>query len=310
MTADPIKRGLVKHPQYSTLLRTVEAQHEELCRRYGAHHIGVGKKRTGGQRQGATSIIFYVEKKGDTHGAQRIPGTMPLLYADDVSDRSVATDVEEIGGQPQALAGGIRGGHVVTASDGEDGTVGLVVRRDGADYFVTNSHVVTDPGRLPGFVSAEGPDGRVVGNVERHDDLNAAIIRSDAALVRMPNGTVADGQFRGQTLVLRGAGGIGMNDPHAFYFVSKDFTYKCRWESFVGGPTPFTIDGHARHCADFHKMKVTLGVLQKGNSGAVVFREGKGGLIAVGLLFAGELETGMAWVFPLPRILERLGLPI
>jgi hypothetical protein len=149
-----------------------------------------------------------------------------------------------------------------------------------------------------------------VGTVERHDDLSAGVIRTDAALVRMPNGTIADGQFRGQTLVLKGSGGIAMNDGHAFYFVSKNFTYKARWESFVGGPTPFTLDGHAKHCADFHKLRVTLGKLQPGNSGSVVFREGNGGLIAVGLLFAGEIGSGLAWVFPMPRILERLGLPI
>jgi len=297
---------LVTHPQYSTVLRTVEEQHEELCRRFGAHHIGVGKKRVGGKRQSTTCIIFYVEKKGDAHEAERIPEKLPLLYADGASDRSVATDVEEIGGMPRALAGGIRGGHVVTASDGEDGTVGLVVRRSGADYLVTNAHVVTDPGRLPGPVKANG----VIGKVEALDDLSAGIIRTDAALVRMPNGTVADGQFRGQQLVLKGSGDIAMNDGHAFYFVSKDFTYKCRWEGFVGGATPFIVDGFQKHCAGFHKLRVTVGQLQHGNSGSVVFREGNGGLIAVGLLFAGELDTGIAWVFPLRRVLDRLGLQI
>lgn len=301
---------LVAHPRYATLLRTVEARHDELCRRYGAHHIGIGKKRSGGKRTGRTCIVFYVEKKGDSQTAARIPDSLPLLYADGGSDRSVATDVEEIGCEPQALAGGIRGGHVITASDGEDGTVGFVVRRNGADYLVTNAHVVTDPGRLPGFISVDGPEGRVIGHVERHDDLGAGVIRTDAALVRMPKNTVADGQFRGQSLVLRGSGDIAMNDGRAFYFVSKGFTYKARWESFVGGPTPFILDGHAKHCADFHKLRVTLGVLQRGNSGAVVFREGNGGLIAVGLLFAGELGDGLAWVFPLPRILQRLGLQI
>jgi hypothetical protein len=310
MPADPTSGDLIAHPRYETLLRTVEAQHDDLCRRYGAHHIGVGKKRIGGERQGTTCIIFYVEKKGDAHDAEPIPDSLPLLYADGSSERSVATDVVEIGGAPKALAGGIRGGHVVTASDGEDGTVGLVVRRNGADYMVTNSHVVTDPGRLPGFVTGHGANGPVVGTVERHDDLSAGVIRTDAALVRMPNGSIANGQFLGQTLVLKSSGDIAMNDGHVFYFVSKKFTYKARWESFVGVPTPFTLDGHAKHCADFHKLRVTLGDLQPGNSGAVVFREGSGGLIAVGLLFAGELNNGLAWVFPLPRILERLGLQI
>lgn len=305
MTADDEP---VRHPRYATLLRTLAERGDELCRRHGAHHVGVSKKRRAGERLGQTCITFYVERKEPVEDERRIPKTLPLIHADGPSERSVATDVVQIGSKPAALS--IRGGHPIIAGDGEHGTVGLVVRRGGADWLITNAHVVTDPFRAPGPVSVAGAAGVVIGEVTQIDDLDQEVIRSDAALVRMPDGTVADGRFRGQKLELRDIGGIAMNDGHAFYFVSSDFTHKARWEGFVETKTELDMDGHPKLCAGFHKFRVTLGDLQQGDSGAVVFREGAGGLVAVGLLFAGETEDRVAWVFPLAPVLQRFGISI
>jgi hypothetical protein len=300
---------IVRRPEYETVDRIIHERHRELVEEYDAHHIGVSKKYKDGKRLRQTSVTFYVMKKGENHSGKPIPPYLDIDYKDG-SRRRIATDVCEIKEEPRSLS--IRGGNAVFGADNEEGTVGLVFRQGDRDFMITNAHVVTDPGVLPGPVTVRLPNSEVLieGIVRRMDDLNGPVLHSDAALVEMPLNVVAPGRFRGTELVLSGYSDIIMNDPRKFYFVSKEFVHEARWAAWIATPTPIAIDGHPKTCAGFHTLRVVVGQARPGNSGAVVFCVSHGGLTAVGLLFGGALAINEVWVFPIRKCLKGMGIDV
>lgn len=297
----------IRHPHFATVERTILKHGEELARRHGAHHVGISKKRTGGRKLSDTSVTFYVMRKGPGHPGEEVPPHLELAYEDGRERGLIATDVCEIGEEPAALS--IRGGNVMLGSDNELGTVGLVFRRDGRDFLVTNAHVVTDPGVPPGLVSVRMPNGSTaLGQVRAMNDLTAPVLTSDAALVEMPAGSVSPRKFRGTELELTDFGDFVPNDPRTFYFVSKDFIHAAKWSAHVPGAAAVNIDGHSKSCLDFHKLALAVGQVGPGNSGSVVFCQTHGGLLATGLLFGGLTSINEAWVFPIRRCLQSVGL--
>lgn len=299
--------GVLKHPSYAMVEQTILERNDELLRRYGAHHIGVSKKYRKGGRLPDTCITFYVKKKGKGVRAEQVPDHIALSSPGGSRRASIATDVCEIG-RREPVGFNVRGGYLVAVS-GETGTVGLVFRQGGADLFLTNAHVATDPGAAPGPIGVRLPNGAVVpGEVVRHDKLTAPLIRSDAALVRMPANSVAPGQFHGVNLMLRDCDDIANNDPRRFFYVAAGFVHVVRWRAFMPAATPIKIDGHMLRYAGFHTFDVVLGKCRPGHSGAVVFCESAGGLTAVGLLFGGIQATNEVWVFPVRLSLTQMGV--
>jgi hypothetical protein len=305
------KQGAVlPHPSYAMVEQTVLERNDELRRTYGAHHIGVSKKYRDNERQSETCITFYVKEKSKTPQAEPIPKHIALTSPGGARRALIATDVCAIGTEePQGFR--MRGGNLVVASDGETGTVGLVFRRGGRDFFLTNAHVITDPGIVvPGPVTVHDPDGMPVqGVVRQMDKLHAPLIRSDAALVEVPPGIVSPKQFRGTDLVLDSCGEIANNDPRQFFYVAGDKTPVLRWRAFVPAATQIRIDGHLLNYAGFHKLAVVSEErCGPGDSGAVVFCRTQGGLKAVGLLFGGIVATNEVWVFPVRLSLAQMGI--
>lgn len=301
--------SVVQNPNYATVDRTILGSYEHLVDYYSAHHIGVSKKIRNGQKLSYTCITFYVMKKGHQSAKNLVPPFLDLQYQSRYH-RKIATDVCEIGEEPVGLS--IRGGNAIFGSDNEQGTVGLVFRQGDSDFLITNAHVVTDPGELPGPVTVRLPnsDVRVGGIVRKMDDLSAPKILSDAALVEMPLNSVEPGKFRGTDLILAGYSEIENNDPRKFFFVSMDFVYEARWAAWVAGSAPITVDGKAMTYAGFHKFRITVGQAAHGNSGSVVFCLSNTGLVAVGLLFGGALAINEVWVFSIRNTLSKLGIPV
>lgn len=299
---------LVGHPDYATVKRTIIARNQELIDRYGAHHIGVSKKVRRGRRLPETCITFYVMRKQAAGlGTRKIPKRLELEYGRGARRRSVLTDVCEIKRRPTMFS--MRGGNLVTASNGQNGTVGMVFRQGGNDFFLTNAHVAADPGSPAGQMRVSVPGvGTVLGDVVRMDDLDAGILRSDAALVSVAAGSVAPGQFLGVSLVLDDYGEIAMNDPRRFFYVAGNFVHALRWSGFGPAATPIQLDGFGKHCADYHTFDVVVGQTRRGHSGAVVFCESGTGLRAVGLLFGGIVAVNQVWVFPIRLCLARMGI--
>lgn len=298
---------LSNHPRYLTIDRTIRRSFRELLDLYAAHHIGVSKKYKDGRKLSLTCITFYVLKKGARHPGRDIPSFLEIDYQKG-RGRRVATDVCEILEQPVGLS--IRGGNAIISSDNEQGTVGLVFERDGRDFLVTNAHVVTDPGVLPGPVTVGLPNSAVSiqGIVRRMDDLSGFEIHSDAALVEVPPNSVDPGKFRGSELVLVGYSEIVNNDARKFFFVSMNFVYQATWSAWVAAPAPIDIDGQTKHYAGFHKFRVVVGQAVHGNSGSVVFCVSASGLVAVGLLFGGSPAINEVWVFNIKHSLAQLGI--
>ena len=298
---------VLPHPAYAMVEKTILERNDDLVRRYGAHHVGVSKKYRKGSRLSDTCITFYVMKKGKNVAAEQIPQNLALSHPGGSRKALIVTDVCEIGGEPEGF--NMRGGHLVIASNGQTGTVGLVFRQGGFDLFLTNAHVATDPGLPPGQVSVQVPGGGAfIGNVARIDDLTAPLIRSDAALVAVQAGSVAPGQFHGVDLILENCGDIANNDPRRFFYVAAGFVHVVRWRAFMPAASPIRIDGHVLHYAGFHKFDVTQGQCAPGHSGAVVFCQSQGGLTAVGLLFGGIQSSNEVWVFPVRLCLQQMGV--
>ena len=299
---------VLRHPDYATVERTIVERNDDLLKRYGSHHIGVSKKYRKGSRLPDTCITFYVKRKGKDVRAPQIPKYLDLSYESGARPRRIATDVCEIG-RREPLGFQMRGGNLVIASDGETGTVGLVFRRGGADFFLTNAHVATDPGAPPGAIRVQDAAGGIFhGAVQRLDDLTAPLIRSDAALVQVPANSVAPGEFHGVSVRMQGCDDIANNDPRRFYYVAAGFVHVLRWRAFMPAATPIKIDGRLLNYAGFHKLDVVIGQCRPGHSGAVVFCESHAGLIAVGLLFGGIQATNEVWIFPVRLSLTQMGI--
>ncbi len=299
---------VIAHPDYATVERTIAAQNDELLARYGAHHLGVSKKYRKGKRLPDTCITFYVKRKGKKVRAPQIPKTLALVYEGGSRRRRIATDVCAIGQrEPRAFL--LRGGNLIIAGDGETGTVGLIFSASGADFFLTNAHVATDPGAPPDMLRVQSATGAVaLGRVTRMDDLTAPVIRSDAALVAVQANSVLPQQFNGTPLQLAGCGDIAINDPRQFFYVAGNVVHALRWRAFMPSAAPIVVDGLSLRYAGFHKLDVTAGQCRPGHSGAVVFCQSASGPIAVGLLFGGIQSTNEVWVFPVRLCLQQMGV--
>ena len=140
--------------------------------------------------------------------------------------------------------------------------------------ILTNAHVATDPGVAPGPIGSRLPNCNLVpGSVIRLDNLGAPLIRSDAALVRMPASSVAPGEFHGVPLTLRNCGDIANNDPRRFFYVGGRLRARGALARLHAGRD---ADQHRRPFASlcrFPEFDVKLGQCRPGHSGAVVFCE-------------------------------------
>lgn len=296
---------IVRRPEYATVERTILERNAELIERFGAHHIGVSKKIRSGEKLPDTCITVYVLRKGPAAPGREVPAHLALSYASGTA--LVATDVCEIGEEPRGFK--MRGGNLVVAGDGETGTVGLVFGGGGGDFFLTNAHVATDPGQRPGKVRVSAPGGEAfVGTVTRMDDLTASVISSDAALVRVPSGSVASGEFYGVEVRLRSCGEIARNDPRRFFYVAEEFVHELRWRAYVPAASPILIDGYRLLYAGFHVLDLSAGQCRPGHSGAVIFCQSAGGLQAVALLFGGIQSINQVWAFPVRLSLRQMGV--
>ena len=92
-----------ERPDYAWLRELKDTRGDELRRRFGAHAIGIGRKRVGGHPTDRLALIFYVSKKrpDDPSAADTIPptirftptgATMPVDFLTDVRETPLAQD--------------------------------------------------------------------------------------------------------------------------------------------------------------------------------------------------------------------------
>jgi hypothetical protein len=75
------------------LRELVQTRGAELRRRFGAHSIGIGRKRAGGKVTDQLALIVYVERKGSAK--EPVPATIEFTPAGHDRPVELATDVVE-----------------------------------------------------------------------------------------------------------------------------------------------------------------------------------------------------------------------
>jgi hypothetical protein len=71
----------------------MRARGAELKARFGAHSLGIGRKRVAGRRTGTLALIFYVARKD--HVADPVPDTIAFTPSGHSTPVELPTDVIE-----------------------------------------------------------------------------------------------------------------------------------------------------------------------------------------------------------------------
>ena len=92
-----VGRRIADRPEYAWLQEFKKAHGRELVDRYGAHGVGIGWKRIGGEKTGQVALIFYVERKapGELPEAEPIPEQIAFTPSGMSEPVLLVTDVVE-----------------------------------------------------------------------------------------------------------------------------------------------------------------------------------------------------------------------
>jgi hypothetical protein len=92
-----VSRPVADRPEYGWLREFKKAHGRELLHRYGAHAVGIGRKRTGGEMTDDLALVFYVEHKRpeDELETEPIPPSIPFTPSGMDEPVLLATDVVE-----------------------------------------------------------------------------------------------------------------------------------------------------------------------------------------------------------------------
>ncbi len=273
---------------------------------------GIAEKLVEGQPAGELALVFYVRRKAPLDELSPTAWIPPLVLGGD--GRAVHTDVVEVGDiQPQlnVTPPPLRCGYSCGHAEGQAGSLGALVQRDGATHILSNSHVLARAGlaQLGDPVVFPGPQdgGRAPGDVVARLSavvpwrIDSAFVNiADAALAEVVPAYLASAQavIPGARLPLRvaaprrgmqvGKRGRTSGDTEA---VVLDVDFRLRMP--YAGVGEIGFKGQVR-CGRY---------TQDGDSGAVVVDLDSGAI--VGLHFAG---SGTASVFtPMATVMEALG---
>ena len=87
-------------PEYARLLELKRTRGRELMQRYGANALGIGWKRTDGERTDQLALLFYVEDKKSPRG-ERVPPS--IRYTLEGSEEAVDVPTDVIESRPGAF---------------------------------------------------------------------------------------------------------------------------------------------------------------------------------------------------------------
>lgn len=78
--------------EYALLLELKRTRGEELMQRHGANALGIGWKRTGGEKTDQLALIFYVDAK-QSPKSQPVPPSIRFAPKDSEEEVELPTDV-------------------------------------------------------------------------------------------------------------------------------------------------------------------------------------------------------------------------
>jgi len=291
------------------------SQVRRLARQAAAHlkrladvrFVSVGEKESRGALTGELAVIINVAKKRiDLSRAERIPRELVLRNRAGKEVARVKTDVREVAEAGTAV--GIRSGHILRAFDRDQGVCAVSFRaQSGRKYLLTNAHVATNiaaQGRN-GPISLVAADGQLynVGGVVAASNLwNGAVWNQDLAIIEVRPEFVIDHLFPlSDTQPITAIGEFRTEDPSAYWYNVRGRRFACARPRPVDAPTNCEVDGLWVRFGQFWTLSMEGSQIEKGHSGAVVFRETKGRTVACGLVFAANLPN-IVWAFPFSRI--------
>jgi len=139
--------------------RAVKNKRSELMKKNGVVAVMSGKEEKGGKKTGRDAVVVLVEKKLD-RARVRDEDIVPSNVT--VAGEDIPTDVIEVGviralhtKKHRPIVPGTSVGHLdITA-----GTLGVVVKKNGEDYILSNNHVLanTNTARVGDAIYQPGP---------------------------------------------------------------------------------------------------------------------------------------------------------
>lgn len=288
--SDRALRGEASYLARSEAASRAFAANENAFRRVPAvHHVAIsGTVRTAGNQSGL-SFIVYLRPGSCEEDAADLPREIRARRIDG-SDLgySFPVEVKVLPGKPVVFA--LSGGDSVTGSLRR--TCFFAFRVNNDNYFITNSHVICDPGQNPKDRVLSDPRGTCHKGITL--DLHA-VNTLDVAVVQT-SGTLSNLRIRGLEIE-------GREDPYEgseveYFYFAKNRKIDCVGPSrLLGTATAELEDGAELTYAGFWELE-TRDSPEPGDSGAALCRRHGSGLLVVGIVFGGIEDSNVVWAYP------------
>lgn len=289
-----------------TLRRTLRANRARLLALPNVQYLAIGRKRKGGRDLNRLAIIVYVTKKTHVPRQQTIPKTLQARGPDGVAlPLRIPIDVEICGSPFKSLA--LHGGDLLRRHT--RGSVGLAYRaQSGRTYILTNAHVVASVGqRAFGREVWRRREGKreVVGHVARICPVREDVTNKlDSALVT-PILAVDRLRIDDLPLPVVGYGTLPPHERGQYFYVSNRRRIVCADPRPIESPVTIEYPGNVDvEFVDVIALDVLKGRPVPSHSGSLLFQQGRSGLRACGLLFAGSQDVIL--VSPIRRVFQGL----
>jgi hypothetical protein len=304
-------------PSIADVRRTLRHNGARLRRHPNVVALAVGGRVRDGERQPGLAIRVYVSRKlppGQLSRRQRLPRRLRGRLAGGLAAPwFVPVDVVRGEGPLQALA--LASGQGIRGIRRDVGTTGLLYRSVlGRDYLLTNAHVAAGLDFGPRQLAAHERAGlstavsrpsnaRAFADVERIAELTpGASNECDAALCWV---------YDSERVALLQVGGlpvVGVSDasprsPERFFYRNRRGRKKTFSAPDERAPLDVNFSGRLVRFRSALTLTGAAGV-EAGDSGSLLVRRTRGGLLAAGLVFAGSGNT--VAVIPFSRTLAQL----
>ena len=270
-------------------------------------HVTVGEKITRGRPTGVRSLKVHVTAKRKVTGTGRIPKTLTAKDSKGRLQRFI-TDVIEVGGSPELF--GMRAGHQVVAFDNDLGLAGLVFKKAGRSYVLTNAHVVCDVanGGNSGIAGWYDPPRltHALGPVASWTPLiPGRPASSDAAVIEVGDPALLDPYMVAGADIPIDRMGMMRRFSSPIYLAAMGSFLECVAPEPVLGDTEVEVDGVVLEYREFWQVRNVDGLARRGLSGGVLIRRVGGIFEACGLVFGGVPDDYL-WAFPFKRLFNRI----
>lgn len=302
-------RGLRRgQPSMAVLQRTLAANRQRLRSLPNVSGIGFGLKVTNKKLTRRRSLVVYVKKKvWRIERRQRIPtrlrargpkGTLLPFFV------PVDVQVERSKFQTFALSGAdpIRGWSI--------GRAAFAYRSvQGATYVLTNSHVAAPPNHSPYGAPVLDLSQRVVGRTKR-----ACVLRSDSlnyvdAALLQPTASVDLYRLGSVNYPVVGLWRFQIGHRRYWYWGNTQWI-ECVVTAFYAEQVAHVrIGGVPVGFTKVWELRAIEGQPERGHSGSLIVRNRGDGLLACGLLFAGDERTREILACSIQSTLWALGQP-